>query len=121
MKRQDNFLQEFERVRKAIEDGVTPVYSELRSVKTTLKELIPSIIIQSILLVVSTTIVSQIQMSELTSLVIILVVNSTTQALSFSLLSLLKHFVRKRKLRKYGLEINEKNIAVLESMEYQSV
>jgi hypothetical protein len=115
------FLTEFNRVRQAIDEGKTPVYSELRSVKTNLLELLPSLIIQSALLVVSTLIISRLQMSELTSMVVLLVANTTTQTLSFSILSMLKHFLRVRVLKKYGLEITERNIAVLESMEYQSV
>ena len=115
------FLAEFNRVKQAIESGKTPVYSELRSVKTNLLELLPSLIIQSILLVISTLIISQVKMSDLVSIVVLLVVNSTTQTLSFTILSLLKHTIRVKVLKKYGLEITERNIAVLESMEYQSV
>ena len=116
-----NFLEEFNRVKIAIEQGKTPVFSEMRSVKTTLLELTPSLIIQSILLVISTLIVSRLNVSELVMVVVLLVINTTTQTLSFAILSLLKHLLRVRVLKKYGLEVNERNIAVLESMEYQSV
>lgn len=117
----DKFLEEFNRVKNSIEQGKTPVYSEMRSVKTTLLELLPSLIIQSILLVISTIIISNIQVSEMVRLVILLVVNTTTQTLSFAILVLIKHSIRVRILKKHGLEVNERNIAVLESMEYQSV
>ena len=116
-----DFLTEFNRIKEAIEEGKTPVYSEMRSVKTNLLELIPSLIIQSILLVISTIIISCIKMSEMVSIVALLVANTTTQTISFSILSMLKHCVRVGRLKKYGLEITERNIAVLESMEYQSV
>jgi hypothetical protein len=116
-----DFLTEFNRIKQALEEGKTPVYSELRSVKTNLLELFPSLIIQAVLLIASTLIISQSNMSELVSIVVLLVANSTTQTLAFTLLSLLKHQVRVRVLKKYGLEVNERNIAVLESMEYQSV
>ena len=115
------FLAEFNRVKQAIEDGKTPVYSEMRSVKTCLLELLPSLVIQSVLLVFSTIIISRLNMTELVSLVVLLVVNTTTQTLSFAILSVLKHCFRVRTLKKYGLEITERNIAVLESLEYQSV
>ena len=121
MKKKDNFLSEFERVQHSIESGKTPVYSEMRSVKTCLLELLPSLVIQSILLVISTNIVSRLQVDNMTSMVVLLVANTTTQTLSFSILSILKHFLRTKKLKKYGIEVNERNIAVLESMEYQSV
>lgn len=117
----DKFITEFNRVKNSIEQGKTPVYSELRSVKTTLLELLPSLLIQSILLVISTIIISKIQVSEITQMVILLVMNTTTQTLSFAILVLIKHSIRVRILKKHGLEVNERNIAVLESMEYQSV
>ena len=79
------FIEEFDRVKTAIEDGQTPVYSELRSVKTNLLELIPSLIIQSILLVISTILISKLQVDELTAMVVLLVANTTTQTLSFSI------------------------------------
>ena len=116
-----DFLTEFNRVKQSIEEGKTPVYSELRSVKTNLLELIPSLLIQSVLLVISTLIISRLQMSELTQIVVLLVANTTTQTLSFAILVMLKHRLRVRILKKHNLEINERNIAVLESMEYQSV
>lgn len=117
----DEFLTEFERIKISIEKGTTPVFSELRNAKTTLKELIPYLAIQSILLVLSTVIVSRIQTDELTSMVIILVANTISQTLSNVLLVLIKHFFRVRKLKRCGLEVTEKNLSVLECMEYQSV
>lgn len=120
MKRKD-FLTEFNRIKQSIESGITPVSNELRMAKTTLLELFPSLLIQSVLLVISTLIISQLQMSEMTSIVVLLVTNSTTSTLSFVILVSLKHLLRVRKLKKHGLQVTERNIAVLESMEYQSV
>lgn len=117
----DKFLTEFNRIRQAMDEGKTPVYSELRSVKTNLLELVPSLIIQSIFLVISTVIVSLIQVDELVRMVILLVSNTTTQTLSFCVLVIIKHCIRVRILKKHNIEVNERNIAVLESMEYQSV
>lgn len=121
MRRKTDFITEFNRIKQAIESGVTPVSNELRMAKTTLCELMPSLIIQSVLLVISTVIISSLQFSELVSMVVLLVSNSTTSTLSFVILVMLKHLVRVRVLKKHGLEVNERNIAVLESMEYQSV
>ena len=117
----NKFITEFNRVKDSIEEGKTPVFSEMRSVKTTLLELVPSLIIQSVLLIISTLIISKLEVSELVMVVILLVVNTTTQTLSFAILSLLKHCLRVRVLKKHNIEVNERNIAVLESMEYQSV
>lgn len=116
-----DFITEFNRVKRSIESGTTPVFSELRNAKTTLFELVPYLIIQSSLLVLSTLIIQKINTSNLLSMVILLVVNTTSQTLSSIILVALKHFVRVRKLKKYGLEVNERNISVLECMEYQSV
>lgn len=121
MDKDAKFIAEFERVKNSIESGKTPVYSELRSVKTNLLELVPSLLIQSILLVISTLIVSRLNVDELTAVVVLLVANTTTQTLSFAILSLLKHLLRVRILKNHNLEVTERNIAVLESMEYQSV
>lgn len=121
MRNKANFITEFDRVKASIESGKTPVYSELRSAKTTLLELIPSLIIQSALLIVTTLIVSQIQVNEMISMVILLVANTTTQTLSFVILVLIKHALRVHRLKKHKIEVTERNIAVLESMEYQSV
>ena len=118
---EDKFITEFNRVKTSIEQGKTPVYSELRSAKTTLLELIPSLIIQSVLLVISTLIISKLQVGEMAQMVILLVTNTTTQTLAFAILVLIKHSIRVRVLKKHGLEVTERNIAVLESMEYQSV
>ena len=121
MRANKDFLTEFNRIKQAIESGVTPVSNELRMAKTTVLELAPSLLIQSALLVISTFVISRLQMSELTSMVVLLVSNSTTSTLSFVILVMLKHCLRVWKLKRHGLEVTEKNIAVLESMEYQSV
>lgn len=117
----DKFITEFNRIKNSIEAGKTPVSSELRIAKTNLLELIPSLIIQSVFLVISTIIVSHIEADELIKMVILLVANTTAQTLSWIVLVLIKHFIRVRVLKRHGLEVNERNIAVLESMEYQSV
>lgn len=41
-----DFIAEFNRVKQAIDSGKTPVSNEIRMAKTTLLELIPSLIIQ---------------------------------------------------------------------------
>lgn len=117
----DSFVQEFNRVKCAIEEGKTPVYSELRSAKTMLIELLPSLLIQGIFLVISTLIVANIEVDPIIQTVILLVANTVTQTLSVCVFTIIKHGIRIRKLKRYGIEVNERNIAVLESMEYQSV
>lgn len=120
-KKHEQFTTEFNRIKASIEKGKTPVYSELRSTKTSLIELVPSLAIQSILLVISTIIISHLKIGELTRLVVLLVINTTTQTLSFAILTILKHGWRVHVLKKHGIPVTEENIAVLESREYQSV
>lgn len=117
----EKFTNEFNRIRQAMDEGKTPVYSELRSVKTNLMELIPSLLIQSVFLIISTLIVSNIEVDPIVQTVILLVANTTTQTLSFCVLVIIKHCIRVNILKKHKIEVTERNIAVLESMEYQSV
>ena len=119
--KKEKFLLEFNRIKTSIESGTTPVYSELRVAKQSLKELVPYLCIQSIFLVLSTSVVQKIEVNEVLSVVILLVANTTSQTVSSIVLVMLKHILRVRKLKKHNLEVNERNIAVLESMEYQSV
>ena len=118
---ESDFLTEFNRIRKAMDEGKTPVSSELRIAKTNLLELLPSLLIQSVFLIISTVIVASIKVEPIVQTVILLVANTTTQTLSWTVLVWLKQFIRVRILRKHGLEVNERNIAVLECVEYQSV
>lgn len=121
IKRKEQFLSEFYRIKNSIANGVTPVSNELRMARTNLIELFPNLIIQSILLVVTTLLIEQIDLAGMFALVVVLIVNSTSSTLSWVLMVHLKHILRCKCLKRFGLEICEKNIAVLESMEYQSV
>lgn len=121
MRKRSEFMMEFDRVKRSIDRGTTPVFSELRNARTTLLELFPYLIIHGALLVLSTLLIQKIKAGALFSVVILLIVNTTAQTLSSVLLVLLKHLLRVRKLKKHGLQVNEENIAVLECMEYQSV
>lgn len=115
------FIAEFNRVKASIESGKTPVSNELRIAKTNLLELVPSLLIQSVFLVISTLFVANIQVEPIVQTVILLVANTTSQTLSWAVLVTLKHLLRVGILKKHNLEVTERNIAVLESMEYQSV
>ncbi len=110
MNKKIDFIAEFNRVKESIENGTTPVFSELRNAKTTLFELVPYLTIQSLLLVLSTLIIQKLNTDNLFSMVILLVVNTTSQTLSSIILVALKHLVRVRKLKRYGLQVNERNI-----------
>ena len=115
------FMQEFNRVKSSIEKGTTPVWSEIRNCKTELKELAPRLLIQCILLLLSTLLINKLNIAEIYKIVVVLVINTTTGTLSSSIFTILKHWYRTKKLKRLGIEPTEANIAVLESLEYQSV
>ena len=120
-KHKDKFLQEFNRIKESINRGTTPVYSELRGALTNLFELLPFLVIQSLFLVLSIYLLKLLNVNDIWLVVITLVINTTIQTLSNCILVLLKHLLRVKCLKRFGLEVNEKNISVLECMEYQSV
>lgn len=120
-KKRSKFLEEYNRVRKAMADGKTPVYSEMRNQRTALLELIPCITINGTFLVGATFLISLIKVPELIKVAVVLLINSASSTLAYSLFVFIKHGCRKRLLRKLGIEPTENAIAVLESLECQSV
>lgn len=117
----ENYLKEFERVRVNREKGVTPVYSEVRSARTNLIESLPFSIMNGICLVLGTLVVNMIQISEILKVAIVLVVNNFFGVLSNFIFVNIKHKLRERLCGRLGIEASEENIAVMESLEYQSV
>lgn len=120
-KKKKKFLKEYNRVRKAMADGKTPVYSEMRNQRTALLELIPYTTINGIFLVGATFLISLINIPELIKVAVVLLINSASSTLAYCLFVFIKNWFRKRLLRKLGIEPTENAIAVLESLEYQSV
>lgn len=120
-KNKNKFLKEFNRVKEAIKKGVTPVFSEVRSAKTTLMELPFHLLFQSILLILGTILISKININELFKIVIVLIINTTTTTIANSLMIFIKYLLRIKCLKRFDLEVNEDNLAVLECFEYQSV
>lgn len=120
-KKREKFLEEYNRVRKAMADGKTPVYSEMRSQRTTLLELIPYTSINGVFLIFSTFLISLIKIPEIIKIAVVLLINSASSTLAYSLFVFIKNRFRKRLLRKLGIEPTENAIAVLESLGYQSV
>lgn len=117
----ENYLKEFERVRVNREKGVTPVYSEIRCARTNLAESLPYNVLNGILLVLGTLALNAIQISEILKVAIVLIVNNFFGALSNFVFVNIKHKLRERLCGRLGIEASEENIAVMESLEYQSV
>lgn len=115
------YKAEFDRVLKAIEEGKTPVQNELRLANTILFESFPYQTLSGIFLVVGTFILDKIKINELAKIAVVLVINNVCYAISNFLFTYMKHFLRIKLCRRLGIEPTERNIAVMESMEYQSV
>ena len=79
------------------------------------------LIIQGVVLILGTLLLSGIEMSDTLKIAIVLLVNSICSTVANSIFVFIKHLMRVNILKRLGLEVSEKNISVLESLEYQSV
>lgn len=111
----------FDRVKKSINEGKTPVYSEIRSARTNLFESIPYNITQGIFMVLAALVIAKINVSDILKVAVVLVVNNVCGAVSNFIFVHLKHMLRVRLCHRIGVPVTEENIAVMESLEYQSV
>lgn len=71
--------------------------------------------------VVGTIVLSKIKINELAKIAVVLVINNMCYALANFIFAYAKHFLRLRLCKRLGIEPTERHIAVMESMEYQSV
>ena len=115
------YKAEFERVHESIECGKTPVFNELRSTRTQLFEAFPYQVLSGMLLVLGTTLLARMHLSELAKIAVVLVVNNMCGAIANYIFAVVKHRLRLRLCDRLGVARSERNIAVMESMEYQSV
>jgi hypothetical protein len=115
------YKAEFERVQKAIEAGKTPVQNELRLANTILFEAFPYQTLSGMFLVIGTVILNKLQMNELAKIAVVLVINNMCYAIANFIFAYAKHYLRLRLCNRLGIEPTERNIAVMESLEYQSV
>lgn len=120
-KKLEKFKTEYERCLNSLETGKTPVFSELRNARTTLLELFPFSTIQGIFLVLGTFLIAKIQINELLKVAIVLLVNNMCMVLANCIYTFVKHGLRVLFLKRIGYPPTERNISVLESLEYQSV
>lgn len=117
----EKYREDFLRVKGNIESGKTPVFNEMRSAKTNLIESFPYNLLQGIFMVVSVVLLSGIKMNDTVKIAAVLVVNNFCGAVANYLFTVLKHCLRLRLCGRLGIEPSENNIAVMESLEYQSV
>lgn len=115
------YKNDFDRVKANIEKGKTPVFCELRSAKINVIESVPYNAILGFFMILSSTIIAKLQMNETLKIAVILVINSVCGALSNYVFTIGKHYLRIKLCMRLGIEPTEENIAVMESLEYQSV
>ena len=117
----ERYMAEFRRVREGIENGITPVHSEVRSAKSCLIESVPFNAISGVFMVLAALAVDSIAINEIVKVAVVLIVNSFCYQVANFIFVHLKHRLRLRLCARLGIEPTERNIAVMESLEYQSV
>lgn len=115
------YKKEFDRVKKSIDEGKTPVFNEIRSMKTNFIESIPFNMISGFFIVMGSILIDKVKMNELIKIAFVMVVNSFCYQLANAIFIMMKHKLRIRLCKRLGIEPSERNIAVMESLEYQSV
>jgi hypothetical protein len=115
------YKKEFDRVRKSIDEGKTPVFNEIRSMKTNFIESIPFNAISGFFIVMGSILVDKVKMNELIKIAFVMVVNSFCYQLASVIFTMTKHKLRIRLCKRLGIESSERNIAVMEALAYQSV
>lgn len=117
----ERFRALFDATLEKLEAGKTPVYSETRGAKTMLIETIPYQTLSGILLMIGTIFLDGIKMNDMMKVALVLVVNNFLGTVSNFIFVYVKHFLRIKLCQRMGIEPSERNIAVFESLEYQSV
>lgn len=120
-RRFNRFRAEFFRIQKAISSGSTPVFNEVRSAKTNGGEALFEVPVRTAFLVCSGVLLARLQVSEPVMVAVVFVVNHVYAILYDLVRVMLKNRLRLRLLRMLEVEPTERNLAVFESMEYQSV
>lgn len=117
----ENYRKDFDRVAESIQKGKIPVFNELRSAKTNLAESFPYNFLYGIFLILGTILLNKIKINEVVKIALVLIVNSFCGAISNYIFTIVKHHLRINLCKRLNIEPNERNIAVMESLEYQSV
>ena len=115
------YKEKFMQTKEAIDKGITPVYNEVGNAKINLIETIPYNLLDGLLLVLGTIFLDKLNINQLLGVAVVLVVNSLCGCISNYIFVILKHQLRVRLCKKLNVEPTDKNIAVMESMEYQTV
>ena len=115
------YKEDLLRVRARMDEGKSPVFSEMRCAKTNLVENIPYYTLSGLFLILDTWLLSFFKIPSVFDVVIVLIVNNFCMTIGNFLFSMLKHKLRIKLCKRLELEPTEEIIAAMESMEYQSV
>lgn len=115
------YRKEFDRAKENISHGRTPVWSEMRSAKINLIESAPYNFLLGAFMVIAALLVDKIKINDTVKIAAVLVVNSCCGAISNYIFVKIKHQLRLKLCDRMHIEPSEENIAVMESLEYQSV
>lgn len=115
------YREEFDRCAANRELGKTPVYNEMRGAKTNLAESLPYNFICGLFLILGTLLISKIGLPDIVNVAIVLIVNSVLGSFANFLFVYVKHQIRLNLCDRIGVPRTEESIAVMESLEYQSV
>lgn len=91
------------------------------SYRAELECLLPGELVPRVFVILGTLLLDKCKVNELIKIAVVLVVNNVCYALANFIFAYAKHYLRIRLCRRLGLKPTERNIAVMESMEYQSV
>lgn len=117
----EKYLSEFNKVKENRDKGKTPVYNEMRGAKTNLIETFPFQSIAGVMIILGSLLISRINTNETIKIAIVMLINSFCYSIANYIFTVLKHGLRLKLCKRIGLEPTEDNIAVMESLEYQSV
>lgn len=122
-KKQDleKYRSDFERTKINMNAGKTPVFCELRGAKTQLMETVPYNVLSGALLILGTLLLNKLKISSILSVAVVLTINNLCGAVANYIFTVVKHFLRVKLCERLGIDAIEENIAVMESLEYQSV
>lgn len=117
----DMYKEKLNNVKENIEKGRTPVFNEMSCAKTNLIESVPYNIINGTFTIIAVFLINHIELNEMLKIAIVLIINNMCGALANYIFTALKHYLRVRLCLHMQIDPSEKNIAAMESIEYQSV
>ena len=117
----DDYKKEFDRVSQSINQGKTPVYNELRNAKTMLVESLPYNLLLGAFSILAALIIARIRLNQTVMIAVVLCINNFCGAIANYVFTIVKHGLRIQLCKRLHIEPIDMNIAVMESLEYQSV